>query len=429
MEVSKLKNGGLSKQKFEYKWVIAAMCFLMVFTGLGFCSSAKSIYIVAITEALGFSRSAFLINDSFRYITTAIVSVFFGTMVHSFGTKKMVVAGLICLVISSFLYSVARKLFVFYLGGVFLGLGVAWTTTTMMGVVINKWFKKNKGTVLGAVLASNGLGAAVAIHIVTPIIYQQGNAFGYQTAYKITAAIIMVVLIIVLIFYRENPPKEDIQESLDTGKESEKKKEEWRGFEFYEVTEKPYFYCLIVCVFLHMLMGVGNIVTPHLNDVGLDASFVASALSIQVIALAIFKFVIGFIYDRFGIKVSTNICLVCSVFCKLLLFLITSSPLGKALTVVYSILTALSAPIETVLLPILALDLFGERSYHKTLGILAAVTTTGQAIGTPALSLSYDIWQSYNVSFLISLISSVLILIAMNWAMLASKKEKSRILN
>ena len=119
--------------EFDYKYIIAGICFIMVFVGLGFCSTAKTIYFAPITEALGFFRSSFSINDSCRYITTAILNIFFGALVERFGTKKLIIAGMMSLIISSLLYSAATTLFVFYLGGVFLGIGVAWTTTSMVG--------------------------------------------------------------------------------------------------------------------------------------------------------------------------------------------------------------------------------------------------------------------------------------------------------
>lgn len=45
------------KKKFDPKWLTIGACFLMVFVCLGFCSSSKSIYLAAITEALGIKRS------------------------------------------------------------------------------------------------------------------------------------------------------------------------------------------------------------------------------------------------------------------------------------------------------------------------------------------------------------------------------------
>ena len=138
----------LEKQrKLDYKWVIVALSFLMVMICLGFCSSGKSLYTVAITKALGIKRSAFSINDSCRFVTTAIINIFFGTLIARFGTKKLIGAGFICLISSCLVYSVATSIWVFCIGGVLLGIGLSWTTTTMVGSIINKWCKENKGTI------------------------------------------------------------------------------------------------------------------------------------------------------------------------------------------------------------------------------------------------------------------------------------------
>ena len=54
------------KKRLDYRWVVIAVCFLMVFTCLGFCSSNKGLYLSAITKALGIKRSLFAINDTCR---------------------------------------------------------------------------------------------------------------------------------------------------------------------------------------------------------------------------------------------------------------------------------------------------------------------------------------------------------------------------
>ena len=85
-----LQKKSLKLIKPDYKWVIAFLCTLVLSVGLGFCSSAKNIYIAPITSAFGFSRSAFTVNDSLRYITVAIATMFFGNLVEKFGTKKLI---------------------------------------------------------------------------------------------------------------------------------------------------------------------------------------------------------------------------------------------------------------------------------------------------------------------------------------------------
>ena len=114
-----MKHIKISPQR--YRWVIVAASFLMVFVCLGFCSSSKSLYLAAITEALGIKRSLFSINDSCRYIATAVVNLFFGALCARFGRKRLIAAGFACLIASMLLYAYAPNIYLFYLGGVLLG--------------------------------------------------------------------------------------------------------------------------------------------------------------------------------------------------------------------------------------------------------------------------------------------------------------------
>ena len=150
-------------KKLDYKWIVVVVCFLMIMVTLGFCSSPKSLFLDVVSESLGIDRTAFSLNDTFRFISNAIVNLFFGALVHKFGTKKLMVAGIGCLVISMGLYAAATQLWMLYLAGTFLGIGFSWTGTTMIGCVINKWCRENRGTIMGAVLAANGVGGAIAI--------------------------------------------------------------------------------------------------------------------------------------------------------------------------------------------------------------------------------------------------------------------------
>ena len=124
-------NLSSNKKQTCIKIAVMAACFSMIFVCLGFCSSNKSIYLSAITQALGIKRSLFSINDSCRYIATAVVNIFFGALIQRFGAKKLVGAGFFCQIVSTLIYANATQVWVFYIGGCFLGIGLAWTTTTM----------------------------------------------------------------------------------------------------------------------------------------------------------------------------------------------------------------------------------------------------------------------------------------------------------
>ena len=81
------------KKKFDYSWVIVALCFMAICTSLGLCSSGRTMYLTAITEALDIKRSAFSLNDPFRYLTTTVLSLYFGTLFNKFGSKGLCARG------------------------------------------------------------------------------------------------------------------------------------------------------------------------------------------------------------------------------------------------------------------------------------------------------------------------------------------------
>ncbi|MBR5218758.1 MAG: MFS transporter [Clostridia bacterium] len=413
----------LKKIKLEYKWIVAAACFLMVFTVLGFCSSSKSVYIAAITEALGISRSVFSINDSCRYVTTAVANLFFGVLISRFGERKLIAAGFASLIISCVLYSVGRSIYVFYIGGIFLGLGLSWTTTTMVGAVIGKWFKEKRGTVMGAVLAANGVGAALAIQVVTPVIYQEGTLFGYRDAYSIVALILLVVGIIVVSLVKGN---KDSEEKVDTKKKPKGKT--WVGLTFGEIIKKPYFYGALICIFLTgmVLQGISGVAAPLLRDVGLSDEYVATVLSVHALALTLFKLGCGVLYDKFGLRRTVNVCYVTAMLVMIALSLVTKSPAGMILAMFYGIFSSLALPLETIMLPICTGELFGENSYNKILGIVVAVNSAGYAMGAPLANLSYDLLGTYNPALYISAGLMVVIMIIMNVVIKITRREKER---
>ena len=142
----------------NYKWVVVACCFLMVMISLGFCSSTGQLYLAAITNALGIKRSLYSISSSVRFISSAVLNFFFGTMVMRVGPRKMIALGFMSLICSMIIYSVAETVYIFYIGGFFLGVGLSSVGTTMVGYVVNQWVKEKKGTIMGAVMAANGIG-------------------------------------------------------------------------------------------------------------------------------------------------------------------------------------------------------------------------------------------------------------------------------
>lgn len=411
------------QSKKSYRWVIVSISCLMVLTVLGFCSSSKSIYISPICEALGISRSAFSVSDSCRFITTAVVNIFFGALIAKFGAKKLILAGFVSLISSMLIYAQSTNVLGFYAGSIFLGIGLSWTTTTMVGSVVNKWCAKNKGTIMGTVLASNGIGAAVAIQILTPIIYDSTNAFGYRASYRLVAVILCAVAVIMMIFFKNEPDEKMC--FVEKKAESVKSDKAGDGEKSSGLIKKSYFYAATICIFFTgmILQGVNGIAAPLLSDVGIDSSYIATVLSVHALTLTLSKFTTGFICDRIGVKKTSLFCFCASFAAMILLLNSSSTGIGKLAAMAYGIISSFALPLETIMLPIYAGEFSKENSFNKILGIFVSVNTAGYAVGAPVANLCFDITGSYNILLYACCVLIVFVSLTMQRAINKSQQE------
>lgn len=73
---------------------------------------------------------------------------------------------------------------------------------------------------MGAILAANGLGGATAIQIVGPII--ESDVWGYRSAYRLVAIILLITAVLILVLFRENPKGQEKTEIVVDKKESKR---------------------------------------------------------------------------------------------------------------------------------------------------------------------------------------------------------------
>lgn len=411
------------KRKFEYKWIILFAAFLMVFVCLGFCSSNKGVYLSAITSALGIRRSLFSINDTCRFVATAVTNLFYGTLIARFGTRKLVAVGFAALIGSTLIYAYADSIFIFYIGGTLLGIGLSFTTTTTASNIIRQWFHKDLGRYTGIVFAANGIGGALAAQLAAPLINEPGNPFGYRNSYLMVVAILVVTGILVVGLLREVP-----------GSSAPVKKKArgalWVGIPYEQVRRQPYFYFTagIILMTGFILQSIAGVYAAHVQDVGLGAGFAATVASVCALSMTVTKILVGVLYDRYGLRTVTTICQCACTVSFLLMATLGASPSGHVRAIVFAMLFALALPLETLVIPLIVNDLFGSASYEKILGICIAMNYTGYAIGSPLVNLGYDIIGSYSPIFMVFGLLMIPTCFVFRRVIGAAHREKEKIL-
>jgi len=195
----------MTKKKLDYRWVIAITCFVTFFLVLGLGNSPHSLYIVPVTENFGFTRGDFSLVFSIITGAGLIIQLFYGVIVQRVGVRMVISIGTILVPIGYFLFSRATTLLMFYLGAVLVGIGLAFASITSVSILVNNWFDKGQGTILGVISAGSGFGGS----LFTMIIGKYIAAHGFQNAYLLTAIILAFAVLPVILFIRSKPPSKN----------------------------------------------------------------------------------------------------------------------------------------------------------------------------------------------------------------------------
>ena len=413
----------MKEKKLHYGWIVFAACFVMVFVTLGFCSSVKSLYLAPVTNDTGLPRSVFSLNDCCRYIVVATLNVFFGRIVAKFGARRMVMAGFIFLACSQFVFSIAQNAVVFCIGGCLLGLGLAFSTTTIVGYFVEKWFTNSKGTIMGIILAANGLGASLASQVLSPII--ESGVSGWRNAYRTSGIIVVITGIIVILFLRNDPSEMNLE---PMGKDKEIKVKSGSGFmgrPYEEIKKKPYYLLTLLCCFMIgvIVQSYSSCCSAHMRDVGVDPVVIANVVSIHSLILFGAKTGSGFIFDKAGLR---TVIIFCGLSATAAIFVLAFVS-GKGSAYIYSLIAAFGLPLETIVMPLLAMDMFGLKPYATVMGIVVGMVQLGSCFGMLFTNAFFDRYGSYKPILIAYGFLMIIVTAGLNFLITRTHKERKKI--
>ncbi|MBO7215337.1 MAG: MFS transporter [Clostridia bacterium] len=401
-------------------WLTITLCFVIVFCGLGLWAQ-KGLFVVPMTEALDMDRTLYSFVNTIRYSVTAIINIFFGYLVAKFGTRKLIILGFIALTLAPLCYAFANGVWLLYLGGALLGVGFSFASTAIIGYVVNKACRRNKGTIMGLVLCANGVAGSVVAFVISPII--SSGTFGYRNAFYIMTLVSLFALLVIIILYRE--PKQTPVKDGEVLSEKDKKAN-WVGIDYSQATKKVYFYLACVCIFLTgvCLTGVVGNYAAHFTDRGVSSERLNVIAGIYTTFLAVFKFLKGIMYDRFGLRITITSDFVAALLSIMIMLFIDGSFTGFVLGVICSVLFGIAIPLETVLLPIYSKDLFGEKSFAKVLGVFVSLNQVGYAVGDPIMNSFYSLTGSYDLGIIVCGILILITIILLQFVISSANKLK-----
>ena len=374
----------------NYGTVILCCCFLIYFVMVGMVNSTSSLFIVPVSETYGFSRTAFSVTLSLTSLGVAVINIFYGKIYARFGIRKMMTFGFFAGGVAFILMSRATSLPMFYLGGLLSSIGLGLNSNTSMALLINNWFSRRQGTLLGLISASSGLGGFIFSTLFAFLIADHG----YQSAYLCTAIILLVMILPTVLIIREKElPEED-------GGQGALKRTDGKGY-FHGfrllMKDRSVLFMLIGTFALGFLVHSTLVASPAQMQIN-GISPVTSGIIYggAYFSMGVFKVLMGYAHDRLGIKTATVTGILGFVASAIVLIFVSNAVLGW----VYIIFAGLGAATESVLTPLMARNVLSNKNYRKYLGIYSAALTLGISAGVPVINAVYDIFGTYVPGFI-----------------------------
>lgn len=406
---------------FHYAWVILIVAMMVLGVYVPVVNSLSNTWQIAVTEDLGFSRTAF----SFTGTITQAVGIFLGPVVSVFLTKynfkRIWTAAAIAFAAAVFGYSLAQNQYQFYALGLVVGAAYITTAQIPMMMLINNWFSEKKG--LATSIAVSGISAGGAL--LSPLVNSLIANVGWRMSYRVYALIILVLAVVFGIFliylkpedkgmkpygYKESDdlpadPTKDTNKSLNV------------GLTIAASLSCSFFIFLLLGSVMNGLANGASLQFPPALQEAAGFKTAGTVVSIYLLLGVFGKLLLGRIADKYGIyhALFFGAATLALSFVAMLFVPFAWGPWLVA--VVFGFGLALGS----VLPPLVTASIYGRDMYGEAYGFVQSATQVGAAFGPLLVSYIFDASGSYYMAWIINI--GFALLIAFLW-LLAHKKAE-----
>ncbi len=376
---------------------------LVVLTGVLVCFGPAtlvfntwSILVVPVCNGLDVPTGSFTFYVSMIFLASAIAAPFAGNLMERYDVRIVITTACGLCAAGIFLCSFYTEVWQFYLSGAVEGVGVVVLVSLVAPTLINRWFQRHTGLLVGICVAMMGVGAAVWNMLGGVLL----SEFDWRMCYRVFGIIAAVISMPATLFFIRSYP-EDVGlapygEIKDAGK-AEAFMES--GISASKAFRMPAFYLLMLTIGLNNgTAQMGNYLAKyvyHLSDAGMIALSAAEvvimasviAACLQV-AQACAKVGLGQVADH-----SIRAALVISCGCGFTGVLFCWQGPGIDPSIVYagSALFGIMFGATNVLGPTITRCLFGPREYTVIYSRVAVVVNLVPVFFVPLYAVLADI--------------------------------------
>lgn len=368
-----------SKSSFHYGFVVVACCCLMMGCNIGIAFSCAGIFYEPVSRSIGVSVGQFGLYMSLMYIASSLLLPFAGKWIEKYSARRLLTGASALMGLTLIGMSQCAKVWEFWIAGGLLGCCVAFLLYLGFPTLVNRWFVRKVGLMMGLCSAASGIGGMIFNPIGGTVI----SDFGWRWAYAGFGLLILIVVTPLLYaFLRDYPRDKNLlpygAEERGT-EESPSAKDLSSGIEYEAAVRMPVFYGIMLFAFLMMAMSTLNLFIPgYVQSAGFTLENAAFAASAAMAGVTIGKLILGHINDRD---------------CRAGVFVTTMAGAGGLLALIFgeSSLSAMLAGAflfgwayagVTVQTAMLTRTVFGNKNYARINAMISIALAAGGAIAS-----------------------------------------------
>src|SRR6204780_3444189 len=183
-------------------WRIVAVLFWGAPFGWGLGFYGQSVYLAELHRLHGWPASLISSGTTFFYLFGAVLVVFVGEAVRTFGPRNCLLAGIAAMAAATVMIGQVASPWELYLADALMAFGWAGTSLGVITNTLGLWFDHKRGMAISLALNGASFGGIAGVPLLVAAIGQ----FGFSRAMIVAAVTMLVLMIPVILIFVGRPP-------------------------------------------------------------------------------------------------------------------------------------------------------------------------------------------------------------------------------
>jgi MFS family permease len=388
-----------------YGWRITAASFAILFVVVGIVYYSFPVFYAPLIDEFGWTRAQ--ATAGFFYsilIVGPIFGISAGFLIDRYGTRRILLAGLIAAGVGFLGFSTMHSLGIYYLFYFMETVGYVSGGPVPNQVLISHWFNRMRGRAMGLAYVGIGVGGAVAPVLAQYLIRHAG----WRTAMIVFGGMVFLFLVPMVLLVLRNRPEElglHPDGALPTAVASPSAPEP-KAISLRHAMKEPSFW-LILAGSAMSIGAVGGVIQHlqlFLRDQKFTPEMAARVASFLLVSSIIGRVIMGYLADRFHKKyVMVAAYLMVGLSIPALYYV--EAP---GIVYLFALVFGFGMGADYMLIPLMTAHCFGVASLGKLMGVILTTDAVSQAFAPVLVGRLFDLHGSYRWGFAVLIVMSLL---------------------